>query len=84
MQRALLTNPFSPVAEVSRRIDDHSSRVERSTPVCSNCGSDDILCHATIQWSNESQEWQLTGSFEQAAHCNNCHGSCCVTWLKLA
>src|SRR6185369_4387796 len=35
------------------------NRAARSTPVCAACGSDDIICHATAQWSNEAQEWQL-------------------------
>jgi hypothetical protein len=51
--------------------------------VCSNCSSDDIVCHATIQWSNESQEWQLTGTFAQPANCNNCDSSCGIAWLTL-
>jgi hypothetical protein len=55
----------------------------RSTPACSKCGSDDIVCHATTQWSNESQEWQLTGTFGQPAYCNDCNGSCYIGWLAL-
>jgi hypothetical protein len=82
MRHASLINPFSLIAEVSRAVDDRTRRVVNSTPLCSNCSSDDILCHATIQWSNESQEWQLTGSFGQPAHCNNCNRSCSIAWLK--
>jgi hypothetical protein len=82
MQHASLINPFSLIAELPV-VDDRTGRVARSTPVCSNCSSDDILCHATIQWSNDAQEWQLTGSFGQPAHCNNCNRSCSISWLKL-
>jgi hypothetical protein len=77
MQHASLINPFS-LTEVPQ-----AERVARSTPVCSNCSSDDILCHATVQWSNESQEWQLTGTFGQPAHCNNCKKSHGIAWLTL-
>ena len=83
MQRASLINPFSLVAEAPRTIDDQTGLAARSTPVCSNCSSDDILCHATVQWSNESQEWQLTGTFGQPAHCNNCKKSHGIAWLTL-
>jgi hypothetical protein len=83
MRRAALINPFSLIAEVPRTIDERTGRVARSTPVCSNCSSDDIVCHATIQWSNEAQEWQLTGTFGQPAHCNKCNSSCSIAWLTL-
>jgi hypothetical protein len=83
MRRAALINPFSLIAEVPRTVNDRTVRVARSTPVCSNCGSDDIVCHATIQWSNETQEWQLTGTFGQPAHCNKCESSSRIVWLTL-
>lgn len=81
MRRATLVNPFSLIAEVPRTIDERTGRIARATPVCSNCSSDDILCHATIQWSNESQEWQLTATFGQPTQCNNCGGACSIVWL---
>jgi len=83
MHRASLINPFSRITEGPRTLDQRTGRVARSTPVCSNCSSDDIVCHATIQWSNESQEWQLTGTFEQPAYCNNCNKSHGIVWLTL-
>jgi hypothetical protein len=36
-----------------------------------------------IQWSNESQEWQLTGTFGQPAHGNACGRACGIMWLTL-
>jgi hypothetical protein len=51
--------------------------------VCSNCHSDDIISHATAQWSNEAQEWELANTFAQPAHCNRCNGPCEVVWLPL-
>jgi hypothetical protein len=81
MRRAALINPFSLIAEVPQTIDERTGRTARSTPVCSSCSSDDILCHATIQWSNESQEWQLTGTFGQPSQCNSCGKACGIMWL---
>lgn len=81
--RHALVNPFSLIAEVPQTIDVQTGRLVRSTPVCSHCGSDDVVCHATIQWSNESQEWQLTATFGQPAHCNGCKSSCSIAWLTL-
>jgi len=83
MRRAALINPFNLIAEVPQTADERTGRLVRSTPVCSNCSSDDILCHATIQWSNEAQDWQLTGTFGQPAHCNTCNSSCSIAWLTL-
>jgi hypothetical protein len=80
MGQALLLNPFNadpePVQTVNRR-------ATRSTPVCSDCQSDDIVSHAVAQWSNESQEWQLASTFNQPAHCKACKGPCGVVWLPL-
>ena len=83
MRRSALINPFSLIPELPRTVTERTGRVARSTPVCSICSSDDILCHATIQWSNESQEWQLTETFGQPAHCNCCDESCGIAWLTL-
>ena len=83
MHRALLINPFSLITATPRAVDKRTGQAARSTPVCSNCSSDDIICHATIQWSNESQEWQLTSTFGQPAHCNNWNRSHDIAWLTL-
>jgi hypothetical protein len=83
MHRALLINPFRLITASPPAVDKRDGRVVRSTPVCSNCRSDDIFCHATIQWSNESQEWQLTSTFGQPAYCNNCNRSLDIAWLTL-
>jgi hypothetical protein len=59
------------------------NRATRSTPVCAACGSDDIISHATAQWSNEAQEWQLANTFNQPAHCNTCNHDGNLVWLTL-
>src|SRR6266481_4337858 len=80
MREALLLNPFNSNTEPTQIVN---GRATRSTPVCSNCQSDDIISHAITQWSNESQEWQLASSFDQPAHCNGCNGPCGIVWLPL-
>ncbi len=89
MTHALLLNPFSSTQFNSTQepsqivVNRRASRATRSTPVCSSCGSDDIIAQATAQWSNESQEWELANTFDQPAHCVNCSGPCGINWLPL-
>ena len=89
LRRVMLLNPFEITQDrvapdrpqpVERKV---TSRTARSTPVCAACGSDDIICHATAQWSNEAQEWQLANTFNQPAHCNTCHHDGNLVWLTL-
>jgi hypothetical protein len=94
LRRVKLMNPFEIVQDratqdritqdrpppIERKV---TSRAARSTPVCAACGSDDIICHATAQWSNEAQEWQLANTFNQPAHCNTCQHDGNLVWLTL-
>ena len=77
MTHPSLLNPFNPRQETAKFFN------RRTTPVCSNCQSDDIISHATAQWSNESQEWELANTFAQPAHCNGCNSPCDIVWLPL-
>ena len=94
LRRLRLINPFEIIQDrISQdRIDpgpaaadraEGRNRAARSTPVCAACGSDDIICHATAQWSNEAQEWQLANTFNQPARCNTCQNDCNLVWLTL-
>jgi hypothetical protein len=80
MRHAALLNPFNLTPEATQTTH---RRATRSTPVCSSCNSDDIISHAIVQWSNESQEWELASTFAQPAHCNICNGPCGIVWLTL-
>ncbi len=81
MKHASLLNPFNLNPEPAKKfVNRHTTR---STPVCSNCRSDDITSRATVQWSNESQEWELANTFDQPTHCNNCNSACGIVWLPL-
>jgi hypothetical protein len=97
LRRLRLVNPFESAQDwgtqdrgaQERVIQDRPlerkavNRAARSTPVCAACGSDDIICHATAQWSNEAQEWQLANTFNQPAHCNTCNHDGNLVWLTL-
>ncbi|MBR1121374.1 hypothetical protein JQ628_07590 [Bradyrhizobium lablabi] len=83
-----LLNPFSQNQEPAKQARASSMRLAsrnatRATPVCSTCRSDDIIAHATIQWSNESQDWELASTFGRPTHCNQCNCACEITWLPL-
>ena len=83
MEHASLLNPFNLNQESSKSTRTVTRRASRSTPVCSSCRSDDIVSHATVQWSNESQDWELASTFDQPKHCNNCKTACSIVWLPL-
>ena len=81
MTHPSLLNPFSPGQEQAKIFNRKAAA--RVTPICSNCQSDDIISQATVQWSNESQDWELANTFDQPAHCARCNGPCEIVWLPL-
>lgn len=87
MTHPLLFNPFHAKQEKQEQALEAERRPSlfstRSTPVCSHCGSDDILSRATAQWSNEKQEWELANTFAQPAQCNSCNRDCEIVWMPL-
>lgn len=85
MKHASLLNPFNLNQEPSKlnKVKFVGRQASRSTPVCSNCQSDDIIGSAKIQWSNESQDWELASTFGQPTHCNNCKAACDIFWRPL-
>jgi len=82
MKEALLRNPFDTVT-VAAPLPTADRTATRLTPVCSHCQSDDVVAQATVQWSNESQEWELASTFRLPAHCNQCNRGCDLAWLPL-
>jgi hypothetical protein len=93
LRRVKLMNPFEIVQDLvtpDRAAPERpqpelkiANRAARATPICAACGSDDIICHATAQWSNEAQEWQLANTFNQPAHCNTCSHDGQLVWQTL-
>ncbi len=83
MTYPLLLNPFHSKQESADPGRRQATLSGRATPVCANCRSDDIISHATVQWSNEKQEWELASTFAQPAQCNSCNSPCDIVWLPL-
>jgi hypothetical protein len=86
MTHPLLFNPFhSKQGQLRDRAEPwrHQAFSTRTTPVCGHCGSDDVISSATVQWSNEQQEWELADTFAKPAHCNTCKLVCEIVWLPL-
>jgi hypothetical protein len=83
MKHASLLNPFNLSQEPSKPARNANRLATRLTPVCSSCQSDDIVASATVQWSNESQEWELANTFDRPTHCNSCKGACEIIWRPL-
>lgn len=89
MRHAALLNPFSlgpePAQILSRQepVRIVSRQAIRSTPVCAQCESDDIIAHVIAQWSNEQQQWELASTFDRPTHCNRCNATCEIRWVGL-
>ena len=83
MKHASLLNPFNLSVEPAKSARIVHRQASLSTPVCSNCRSDDITALATVQWSNEQQQWELATTFGLPTHCNHCNNACEITWLPL-
>ena len=85
LPHTLLRNPFELTPEAIPGTPHRGTRHRgaRATPVCCRCQSDDITCTATVQWSNESQEWQLANTFGLPVYCNSCSSPSDITWLPL-
>ncbi|MBA7468712.1 MAG: hypothetical protein DI543_10965 [Bradyrhizobium icense] len=83
MKETVLRNPFDAVETNGKPMRAVHRVATRSTPVCSICQSDDITAEATVQWSNETQEWELASTFRMPAHCNHCNGPCGISWQSL-
>src|SRR5262245_45255874 len=71
IKETLLSNPCDRIETPGVPMRTINRATARSTPVCSQCQTDDIVAHATVQWSNESQEWELANTFRMPAHCNH-------------
>ena len=52
-------------------------------PVCSKCGSDDVLADAYAEWNVERQEWQLTTTFDKGSVYEHCDGECRLEWIDI-
>jgi hypothetical protein len=47
---------------------------KKQVKVCYHCGSGDVLCDAYAAWDVDSQQWELSSTFDKGAFCNACDG----------
>ena len=49
--------------------------MNKYTYVCTTCGSDQVLLDAWARWTTDTQEWELSSTFD-SAYCEKCGGEC--------
>jgi hypothetical protein len=54
---------------------------KKQKPVCGNCGSSDVLADAYASWNSETQDWELSNTFDKGAHCESCDGETSLDWI---
>lgn len=52
----------------------------KEKPVCTQCGSDDVLADAYAWWDVDKQEWALSNTFDNS-YCEDCEGECSLEWV---
>jgi hypothetical protein len=48
--------------------------VKKVQIVCGTCGSADVRADAYAAWNTETQEWELTATFDKGSVCEVCEG----------
>lgn len=56
---------------------------EKTRPVCSYCGSADILQDAYAHWDEENQKWELQNVFDKGTICQDCGGETSIEWQSI-
>lgn len=49
-------------------------------PVCSHCGSNDVLFEAYAVYNPERAGFELSNTFDKWQFCQVCEGECSVVW----
>ena len=57
---------------------------KRLKMVCSTCGGEDVLCDAYASWNVESQEWELSNTFDKGSFCNDCGGETRIDKIEIS
>lgn len=53
----------------------------KTKPVCAECGSDEVSADAYARWCVETQQWEVSQTFDKGAVCENCSGECSLEWV---
>jgi hypothetical protein len=51
-------------------------------PVCSHCRSESIKADACAVWDPETQQWELSETFDKGACCQECDGETRIDWRE--
>jgi hypothetical protein len=49
-------------------------------PVCTRCGSRDVLADAFAEWNDEKQRWGLQNTFDKGSWCQECDDVTTLRW----
>ena len=58
-------------------------KAKREKPVCAECGSDDVRADAYAEWNVDTQQWEVSATFDKGAVCETCGGECSLKWVTL-
>jgi hypothetical protein len=51
--------------------------------VCGKCGSSQVMKDAWAEWCLETQQWELSQTFDDA-YCEDCEGECSIDEVVLS
>lgn len=58
--------------------------VERSRPVCKNCGSDEITAEGPVRFSVVENKWKLSGdTYDKSYRCDICETDVKIKWIPI-
>lgn len=55
---------------------------KRFRQVCDECGSEAVNCDAYATWNVETQEWELSSTFDKGSTCDDCGGECRIDQVR--
>ena len=51
--------------------------------VCKTCGSEEVSKDATARWNVESQEWELSATYDKPNFCETCEGETSIDEIEI-
>lgn len=55
----------------------------KQKPVCSSCGSEEVLADAYTSWNLETNQWELSATFDKGSYCEAHDGECRIEWVDV-
>lgn len=56
--------------------------MKRFKPVCSGCGSDNVVCQAHAEWDTFTQQWVLGSIIDDDLLCGSCGSELSAEWKE--